>query len=250
MKYRRFESGCMDRDDRRAGPDDSRILLSERSRAYREKVLEGLGEGSYGYSGNLYLDILAVRHPDSDIACRDTIRQCVGETLKRAETCGCSEESEGIIRTLYALSMDYMAIPTSVGAARNMLDRIVPAIERLVSEYHPLEIRTAFSTADDDIMIAYDPPNSTLMALRSIRYGMMDRTGACSTEQVTKKSRRLYGRRKDIRKALDDVDTCISCNLNDSLPICIESYIDLICSNGRRERSGKGYQKKRGKRGS
>lgn len=89
---------------------------------YREKVLEGLEEGSYGYSGNLYLDILAVRHPDSDIACRDTIRQCVGETLKRAGTCGCSEESERIIRTLYALSMDYMAIPTSVGAARNMLE--------------------------------------------------------------------------------------------------------------------------------
>ena len=238
----------MNGDDRGAGSDDSRILLSERSRMYREKVLEGLEEGSYGYSGNLYLDILAVRHPDSDIACRDTIRQCVGETLKRAGTCGCSEESERIIRTLYALSMDYMAIPTSVGAARNMLDRIVPAIERLVSEYHPLEIETTFSTADDDIMIAYDPPNSTLMALRSIRYGMMGRTDACSTEQVTKKSRRLYGKRKDIRKALDDIDICIGYNLNDSLPICIESYVDLICSNGRRKRSGKGHPRKHGKR--
>ena len=65
----------MNGDDREAGSDDSRILLSERLKMYREKVLEGLEEGSYGYSGNLYLDILAVRHPDSDIACRDTIRQ-------------------------------------------------------------------------------------------------------------------------------------------------------------------------------
>ncbi len=223
-----------------ADDDGKRELLNAMARRYEESTRHSVDNGCY--TGGRYREVLAVKLPDSDVVFRNAVRSCFDHTIELCSDPG--RVREDLMDSLFGLALDYMAIPTAAGAVRNLLEKALKAIDSM-GPYEP-RVEVDWSPWENDLVYSCDRETGIVTAMRRIVSGIASRTGACSMKEVSKRSRRLNGKRKEIRETLDKLSISVDFGFYDSIEVTAEMYIDLIApSKGDAGRGGKRRSKHR-----
>jgi len=199
-----------------------RELLNALTRKYVEMVARSVECG--GYSGGLYAYVLAVDLPDSDVLFRNAVRTSFDRALELCSDPG--DRSDELADSLFGLALDYMAVPTAAGAVRSLLEKALEAI---------------------DSMDPYEPSVEVdwHSAMGLIASGIASRSGACSTKDVSKKSRKLVGKKKEIRRVLEKLSVCVDFGLYESIDVTATMYLDIVVPSNGADRGGKKRSKHR-----
>ncbi len=222
-----------------ADEDGKRELLNALSRKYEEMVRRSIDNG--GYSGGLYAYVLAVDLPDSYVVFRNAVRSSFDHAIALCSDPG--DRSDDLADSLFGLALDYMAVPTAAGAVRNLLEKALEVIDSM-DPYEP-SVEVDWSPYENDIEFKCDRRTGIHTAMRLIASGIASRSGACSTKDVSKKSRRLIGKKKEIRRILEKLSICVDFGIYDSIDVTATMYLDIIAPSNGTDRGGKKRSKHR-----
>ena len=216
-----------------------RELLNALTRKYMEIVTRSVEYG--GYSGGLYAYVLAVNLPDSDVLFRNAVRSSFDRALELCSDPG--DRSNELADSLFGLALDYMAVPTAAGAVRSLLEKALEAIGSM----DPCEpsVEVDWSPYENDIEFKCDRRTGIRSAMRLIASGIASRSGACSTKDISKRSRRLVGKKKEIRRILEKLSVCVDFGLYESIDVTATMYLDIVVPSNGADRGGKKRSKHR-----